>query len=431
MRTLRSILSAAAAATMLSAVLVQPAHAQSNPTPAPALPATAQCAQCQVEFIGQTRWDKGATDISQRDKYWNGQLDTATGGMFGEVNSDGWGVGADGWTEGEVATMRHYIATREALENVTYTIEAVQGATFQSIDDDKKWSNPAAGQLQGNGYKNKVEGVTAELSADGKTITVTIAYMPAMSSFSLEARTQKDQTLDSIYVNHHALGTQIDCVQYGKTAEVIPADTSEQPHPGPAKDGDTVRYTVTLTNPHSRPAEADFVDELADVLDDAPQHVRGDSIVSNGFEGTPVVQARGEQMNITGVIPANGTATVTYEVVVREGGNGKLVNSLHPVYGMQLERCNPAVSVTTEVEEPRIPIIPIPVPVPAPGTSTPDVPAQEVTAQPTTTSAVPTKGVQRGMLANTGVSSMAAVAALAALLVAAGAGVVILRRRSK
>ncbi|MCQ9342977.1 DUF7927 domain-containing protein [Corynebacterium kozikiae] len=420
MRTLRSILSAAAAATMLSAVLVQPAHAQSNPTPAPALPAAAQCAQCQVEFIGQTRWDQGDGDISQRDKYWNGQLDTATGGMFGEVNSDGWGVGADGWTEGEVATMRHYIATREALENVTYTIEAVQGATFQSIDDDTKWSNPAAGQLQGNGYTNAVEGVSSVLSPDGKTITVTIAYMPAMSSFSLNARTEKDQTLDSIYVNHHALGTQIDCVQYGKTAEVIPADTSEQPHSGPAKDGDTVRYTVTLTNPHSRPAEADFVDKLADVLDDAPQHVRGDSIVSNGFEGTPVVQARGEQMNITGVIPANGTATVTYDVVVREGGNGKLVNSLHPVYGMQLEGCNPAVSVTTEVEDPRIPIIPIPVP----------VPAQEETAQPTTTSAVPTKGVQRGMLANTGVSSMAAVAALATLLVAAGAGVVILRRRS-
>nr|WP_306428535.1 MULTISPECIES: LPXTG cell wall anchor domain-containing protein [unclassified Corynebacterium] len=417
---------------MLSAVLVQPAHAQPDPNPAPALPTAAQCAQCQVELIGQTRWDQGDRDISQRDKYWNGQLDTATGGMFGEVNSDGWfsagDVGADGWTEGEVATMRHYIATREALENVTYTIEAVQGATFQSITAG---DTPAHGQLQNNGYTNKVEGVTSELSADGKTITVKIAYMPAMSSFSLNASTQKDQNLDSIYVNHHALGTQIDCVQYGKTAEVIPADTSEQPHPGPAKDGDTVRYTVTLTNPHSRPAEADFVDELADVLDDAPQHVRGDSIVSNGFEGTPVVQARGEQMNITGVIPANGTATVTYEVVVREGGNGKLVNSLHPVYGMQLERCNPAVSVTTEVEEPRIPIIPIPVPVPAPGTSTPDVPAQEVTAQPTTTSAVPTKGVQRGMLANTGVSSMAAVAALAALLVAAGAGVVILRRRSK
>jgi uncharacterized repeat protein (TIGR01451 family) len=95
---------------------------------------------------------------------------------------------------------------------------------------------------------------------------------------------------------------------------------SSDPKPGSAvKVGERINYTVTVTQQGTAPAEAEFTDDLAKVLDDA--RYNGDVKASLG-----TVKYQKGHIVWNGTIPVGGVATVTYSVTVKKDGNRRLVN---------------------------------------------------------------------------------------------------------
>lgn len=309
----------------------------------PALPETGECEDCVVEFAGQSRWNK-ASGGPERVKFFNGEVDTATGGLWGEVSTDGFGVGADAWEQGDQRTTRLFAATREAIRNATYVITAEAGGAFDP-SANVKIDSPGGGQLQGNGYKVAVEGAEVKVSEDGKTVTITVDYMPANSSLSVNVPFASDGENNDIYLNHHLVGTLDDCVNYSKSVD------KEQVAPG-----DELTYTLTFENTKDQSVPIAFRDDLRGVLDDA--ELLGDSITSEGFaedteETTLDLNLSGYSLNISGVVPANSTATVTYKVKVNGKGDKSLANTLTTQEDTLNPNCDPeATTETPVVDEP-------------------------------------------------------------------------------
>ena len=180
-------------------------------TDGPELPvATPDLPDCTTEFLGQTLWTVYDRDITVRTKI-QGNTETDE---IGEVNSDGWGAGADAWGEGNTRTFRLYAATKVALTDVTYVIDAVQGVKFNAVSVSAASINtPGGGQLQNNGYVEPVEGVTVTPSEDGSTIRVHIDRMPTMSSLSFNATGVLDGTRATMALNHRLIGTVEGCAK--------------------------------------------------------------------------------------------------------------------------------------------------------------------------------------------------------------------------
>lgn len=91
----------------------------------------------------------------------------------------------------------------------------------------------------------------------------------------------------------------------------------------PVSVGDTIEYTITVTQQGSSPADAVFTDHLSDVLDD--------SAFGNDVEadiGTAEYDAATQTIAWSGTIPVGEVATITYSVTVNAVGDGNddLVN---------------------------------------------------------------------------------------------------------
>ena len=180
-------------------------------------PETPKLTPCQVTTVDRTVWSPYSRDINERSKYsssWGSEEP-----KWGEANADGWFVatGTDPKV-GDSRTLRLYGATHKDLTNATLTIKAVQGLTFDASTINTI-SNPGAGALKGNGFTNTVEGLgDIKVSEDGKTITVTIAHMPANSSFSFNINgTLTGETLEGspilapIVLHNWLTGTDSEC----------------------------------------------------------------------------------------------------------------------------------------------------------------------------------------------------------------------------
>src|SRR5690606_25937293 len=129
-------------------------------------------------LTGRTIRSLTAPDVEQRIK------DSA---LPGETNADSWG---DAMT---ASSWRIYGATDVALTDVTFTAKAVSGLTFDAAAAIKVLS-PGGGALPVK-YRGAVSGVgTPVVSADGKTVSVTIASMPTGSSVSLNLTGRPDGT---------------------------------------------------------------------------------------------------------------------------------------------------------------------------------------------------------------------------------------------
>lgn len=102
--------------------------------------------------------------------------------------------------------------------------------------------------------------------------------------------------------------------------------------------GETVDYTLTFDNSGASEVEVNYVDHLVDVLDDA-EFVEGSLVASNGLSTV----RNGNQITITGDLPKESTATVTYSVTVKtaEFGNGIARNFLVPEGETPPEECEP------------------------------------------------------------------------------------------
>ena len=206
-------------------------------------PETPKLTKCQATTVDRTVWSPYSRDINERSKYsssWGSDEP-----KWGEANADGWFVatGTDPKV-GDSRTLRLYGATHKDLTNATLTIKAVQGLTFDASTINTI-SNPGAGALQGNGFTNTVEGLgDIKVSEDGKTITVTIAHMPANSSFSFNINgTLTGETLEGspilapIVLHNWLTGTDSECtVPTQEPTTPAPSDspTPEATTPAPA-----------------------------------------------------------------------------------------------------------------------------------------------------------------------------------------------------
>jgi len=110
----------------------------------------------------------------------------------------------------------------------------------------------------------------------------------------------------------------IDLVAYHVAKTANPADGTA------VKAGQTITYTVTVTQRGSAPADAVFTDDLSKVLDDATYN--GD-VASDA--GTATVA--GSTLDWSGTLPVGGVAHITYSVTVhgaQQLGDGLLTNAV-------------------------------------------------------------------------------------------------------
>lgn len=185
---------------------------------------------CQVALTGRTIRSLTAPDVEQRIK------DSA---LPGETNADSWG---DAMT---ASSWRIYGATDVALTDVTFTAEAVSGLTFDAAAPVKVLS-PGGGALPVK-YRGAVSGVgTPVVSADGKTVSVTIASMPTGSSVSLNLTGRPDGTGKQMIIDETLVGTSTDCTAGG------PAPTVETQATESGPDCATTSVTVTTVTTTTR-----------------------------------------------------------------------------------------------------------------------------------------------------------------------------------
>ncbi|MFJ3877134.1 hypothetical protein ACIPW5_06715 [Streptomyces sp. NPDC090077] len=95
---------------------------------------------------------------------------------------------------------------------------------------------------------------------------------------------------------------------------------------GPVNAGDTVTYTVKVTNTGTAVANGNFTDDLSGILDDATL-VPGSVTATSG-----TAQVVGNNLNWTGVLQGGAVATITYQVQVNNpaAGNLSLANTVTP-----------------------------------------------------------------------------------------------------
>lgn len=212
-------------------------------------PETPELTPCQVTTVDRTVWSPYSHDINERSKYsssWGSDEPT-----WGEANADGWFTSRGEAKAGDSRTLRLYGATRKDITNATVTFKAVQGLTFDASTINTI-SAPGAGALKDSGFTNTVEGLgDIQVSEDGKTVTVTIAHMPADSAFSFNINgTLTGETLEGspilaqIVLHNWLTGTDSECT--------VPSEEPTTPAPS---DSPTPEATTPAPAPSATPSD--------------------------------------------------------------------------------------------------------------------------------------------------------------------------------
>jgi len=158
--------------------------------PPPVIPPEGICEQI---VTGRTIIPAGAGDVQVRDKYGDG----------GEIN-------ADSWTTGTARGIRLYGATDNHLNGVTLTFTAAQGFTFTGTNITVRL---VGSEMCIRDSTVEATGIgTPTISADGKTITLTVANMPANSAVILSDITAvPDGTGQPLVIDEIMSGTLVNC----------------------------------------------------------------------------------------------------------------------------------------------------------------------------------------------------------------------------
>ena len=160
----------------------------------PAVPDQPDADVCEIALYGRTVRPIGSSDVTVREKY---------DGIGGEINADSFGE-----------YYRLYAAADEDLRNVTLTFTAAQGMTFNasSVLNAKVLTATNMGALDDAGYIVAATGIgKPTLSADGKTITLTVENMPAMSAVALEVKYILDGSNNAMVVDSVMTGDVVGC----------------------------------------------------------------------------------------------------------------------------------------------------------------------------------------------------------------------------
>lgn len=212
--------------------------------------------RCDAWLTGQTVFGLLNTDVTVRDKWdnfgtirlssWTADRSKPT--PMGEINADGWGMPSP--------TFRLYAATNVAQTSVTLTWRAAQGYTFKpgSLGAVITANPTGMGELYAKGYTVAATGIgTPRLSADGRTVTLTVARMPASSAVALTAIAIPDGSGKALVINSISRGT-IDA----------PYCTCS-PRPTPTITTTVVAVPRTATSPGSQEAKPSSVAAVAPV----------------------------------------------------------------------------------------------------------------------------------------------------------------------
>ncbi len=105
-------------------------------------------------------------------------------------------------------------------------------------------------------------------------------------------------------------GLEPDCTR-NAVGEIRPSKTSDPESSRDVTPGSEITYTLSFENVGAGEAEVDYVDYLADVLDDA---TFGDEPEAGA--GLSAVRATDDEILVTGRVAAGSTVTVTYSVTV-------------------------------------------------------------------------------------------------------------------
>jgi uncharacterized repeat protein (TIGR01451 family) len=203
-------------------------------------------------------------------------------------------TGAGSFTAANPASFTDDLS--QVLDDASYNNDASNGATYSA--PTLSWSGPLA-------------------SGATETITYSVTVHSTDSGDKLLGNTVI--TPPGITTNCPAGSTDSDC----STRTPVAAYTVEKAaSASTVKAGDTVRYTITVTNigqlayTTARPAE--FTDNLAQVLDDATYN----------DDATRGARYSAPELTWSGALPIGATVTITYSVTVHDPdtGDGKMHN---------------------------------------------------------------------------------------------------------
>ncbi|MEU4536425.1 putative Ig domain-containing protein [Streptosporangium sp. NPDC023825] len=216
---------------------------------------------------------------------------------------------------------------------ITYTIVATNtgplpytGATF---------TDALAGVLDDAAYNADATATSGTVGLTGSDLIWTGNLAPgASATVSYTATVDNPATGDLNVVNAvtsatpgnncPAGGTDLRCVDSVPITGATTLTFDKAASTPSAAQGETVTYTVTISNSGLTPyVDATFTDSLAGVLDDATYN-------NDAVAGTGDVTYDAPDLTWTGTVPAEGSTTVTYSVTVNTpaSGDGILTNTL-------------------------------------------------------------------------------------------------------
>ncbi|WP_152362551.1 DUF6923 family protein [Microlunatus speluncae] len=235
---------------------------------------------------------------------------------------------------------------------VTQPLQLAQtGPTTVSVTATNTTGQPAtlAGwiDLDGNGTFDAGELVTAAVPANSGTAAYSLEFPEATGSDTTYARFRifPGASVERSPLGAAAAGEVEDYVVYDR--ELAIEKTSDAT--AATRIGDTVNYTVTVSNTGSSPftddAPAIVSDDLSGVLDDATYN--GDVTASAG-EAT----VDGTDLTWRGAIEPGGKITISYSVTLTGAGDAQLINvAFQPDCDPADEACQPAPPPPAECAE--------------------------------------------------------------------------------
>lgn len=235
------------------------------------------------------------------------------------------GAGLDQWKSSDPESG----ASVTAGDTVTYTLHfANTGQAAAAVDTFDDLSNVLDDADIVEGSLQAQDGLVATIVGDQITVTGSV---PVGETLTV---TYQVQVRDHAAQGDHVLGNVLDCADGDPRCETtnpirnLLVEKSSDPADG-VDVGDTVTYTVTVTNngegDYTAQFPASITDDLSDVLDDADYN--GDASVEfSGDSSSDEPTVTGDSLVWSGPLEAGEVATITYSVTITNGGDHDLVN---------------------------------------------------------------------------------------------------------
>lgn len=179
-------------------------------------------------------------------------------------------------------------------------------------------------------------GLNAVLS--GKTIKITGAVSPGKPlnvTYKVKAKTENfgdGKAINFVVPNGQTPPEKCGpedttCTEHPIAGNLVVEKSSDPESGTSVLPGQRVNYTLNFANTGASEVDVNYIDYLADVLDDA-NFVEGSLETGQGLDATLV----GDQIQITGKLKAESAASVSYSVIIKESefGNGIAKNFLVP-----------------------------------------------------------------------------------------------------